>query len=211
MAYPAHLVGIAISSALLLAGCASTRAEPPAPTVDELEQFTQHAVLTHFGTDAAQARRPGADAAEVEIVEPTGIDVSYVECLNKAGFTGYYVAYFGTIVLSNPQGSTVEQRLQRSSCQFDYAWALASTSMLTRAERDYLYDYYQERLVPCLRTAGFSIERPPSRKSFVDDWLQPVWWSPYDAMRPAASTQEWTALHVECPALPPVLAARVSS
>ncbi len=51
--------------------------------------------------------------------------------------------------------------------------------ILTKAQADYLYDYYVERLIPCLESIGMTVGEAPRRVEFTRLPYGALSWSPY--------------------------------
>ena len=56
--------------------------------------------------------------------------------------------------------------------------------ILTKAQADYLYDYYVERLNPCLESLGLTVGEAPRRVEFTRVPYGALSWSPYVDMSP---------------------------
>lgn len=73
--------------------------------------------------------------------------------------------------------------------------------LLSQDQLAWLYDYYDTRLIPCLRLTGYLVGAIPQREEFVDSIFGH--WSPYYAMSPQPdSPSEWAQIDVRCPPPP---------
>lgn len=73
--------------------------------------------------------------------------------------------------------------------------------LLSEAQLAWLYDYYDTRLIPCLRLSGYLVGTIPQRDDFVDSIFGH--WSPYYAMSPQPDNpSEWARIDVRCPPPP---------
>jgi hypothetical protein len=151
-----------------------------------------------------------SDIGDISIVNPSELDYAFAECVKGAGYADYSVDYFGTLVLKGPTGAESEiERGVRHNCDFTQQLAMSNSALLSSREREYVYDYYRQWLVPCLALAGYPIHGAPSREEFISDWLTPGWWSPYDSidLEPGAAAR--FGLQKQCPSMPPALQSRL--
>lgn len=92
-------------------------------------------------------------------------------------------------------------------CDLQYPLAVddpAALGYLSAAQADYLEEYYQSRVIPCIRLLGYHVraERPLS-----DDEVH-YWWQPYTQMSPQPeSRDEWLEIERRCP--PSVLGSEI--
>jgi hypothetical protein len=206
-----RVIAAVIAVPFVLSGCATAQPLPPIPTTTEVITFVVHNLDGNTAIDSPTAEQRPTDVGDIRIVNPTELDFAFAECVKGAGYADYSVDYFGTLILRGPTGTESEiERGVRHNCDFTHQLAFSSTALLSSREREFVYDYYRQWLVPCLALAGYPIHGAPSREEFINDWLQPGWWSPYDAiaLEPGASGRE--SLRKQCPPLPPALETRLA-
>jgi len=68
--------------------------------------------------------------------------------------------------------------------------------LLTEPQQDYLYDYYQRWVVPCIMLNGYALAQAPTREEFHNDWAG---WNPYYSIEQGMGTeQEFETLVTRC-------------
>ncbi|WP_394769485.1 hypothetical protein [Lacisediminihabitans sp.] len=72
---------------------------------------------------------------------------------------------------------------------------------LNKSQLAFLYAYFVDRLSPCVKSAGYSVARPPSLHSFEESYGSSESWSPYLSVSEPTS-EKWTALNRRCPQFP---------
>lgn len=186
----ARVLAVALASAVLLTGCAGSRQAPPGG-LSEAERARYHdqmgSELWEF-TGLPQTLRP-------EVV-PQTVDASeWSERMEDCGETS------AVAVLAGLQAAAVMDY----RCRMSYQLPSATLGLLNEAQLDYLYDYYQDTLVPCLRVRDVDLPEVLTRVEAVDVGrfgARP--WNPYNAMSEfvrgeVQGTELWSA----CPAYPP--------
>lgn len=190
--------------ALLLAGCAS-----PVP---ERGDGYDYAVIVHERLDSVWAQTGLPDSARPAIEPGPTVNQflaasSFAACMAERGWPDYSSSDIGysyqdiSLVDSDPE------RLDWYECfaafPVDSRYTLRSVD-----EFDFLYDYYQDTLIPCLAENGHPVTAAPSRLEFRTSWKQwsdplfPFLWNPYYELRKHGAV-DTTELELTCPAQPP--------
>jgi hypothetical protein len=146
---------------------------------------------------------PRPEVAVEEIGTVDGFSEHLSGCMAEAGFDSWGSGPYGLDMSTvNPDGaqSTPEQQYSYYGCVARFP----NIDPLTDEQLDFVYDYYQRWLVPCLETEGQQLRDVPTRAQFheyraVNGWL----WGPYSAMVEYPQGAELDALLVKCkPTLP---------
>ncbi len=168
-------LAVAVAAALLLTGCVTVVEPPPGDmTVAERDQaladFMDYAWQITELDDALRPVDP-----EVEFIAPNEWGPALATCMNDKG----YPSYSGEANFLS-SGHTVEpdenERLSLFLCSVGHQVDPLTYEPLNDAQRDFVYDYYQRSLVPCLLRAGVPVIDPPSRELFVANSTA---WNPY--------------------------------
>lgn len=192
-----------LAAALLLSGCATVSAPEPGLTAAELADVHQRELdLTWSRTGLPDELRPPDPA--VQSVHPDDWASYLADCLNAAGFEQY----------SDQGGSLAAYEVEQTAEEMDandLAFYLCQASMnvegsddhwLNPAEVDYLYDYYQQMLLPCLALRDLQVVDIPSHQEFID-WFG--FWNPYYALTESsqAALMGNADIFEECAPMPP--------
>ena len=194
----AVLAGVLVASALALAGCTSPSPAPAEPTPAEIAAATRAAIDRHWEASGLEGvvTRPGVTDGQLIADQPFGAELG--ECVAAAGITSWYSD--GTrMMLSDGSRGSDEQQLAYYSCYARYP----ELTVFSRAQREFVYDYYARSYIPCLGLHGYPPQSAPSREDFLsgeadlgDSWL----WSPDTALSAfPETTQEWERLYRDCP------------
>ena len=83
----------------------------------------------------------------------------YSDCMTESGFP-----FYG----SNGPTDRADnyERLAIYVCTAKYPLPPANYGVFSAAQHDYLYDYYLDTLIPCLRSAGIRLAAVPSREEY---------------------------------------------
>lgn len=149
-------VAVAAASVLLVAGCASPA---PAPITEEQEL----AFRAQLEDDAwRNSGLPDSDRPDIPRAEPVSLEVYFEE--------------FSGCLTQRTQGEGAP--LANYICQRSYQLSTNDYGYFSAQQRDGLYDYFQQTVVPCLVTHGYDVGYPPPRdtESSEPGYLQ---WSPY--------------------------------
>lgn len=190
---------VALVVLLALSGCAVVAAPEPGFSDAERNLVRQSASDGWWESSGLPDElRPAA--VPVAVVGADEWPTLFVGCMNGLGFDNYRVRT-GQVVISEYDGTDlVAAMLAHYTCRMSY-WTDAGR--YNADEMDYLYDYYEQTLVPCLTVHDLELIDVPSRQDFVDGWFGR--WNPYDSVH--ESDRDW-ALSDEgtlrdCPRMPP--------
>jgi hypothetical protein len=192
-----HAVVAAAATALLLGGCSSPAPVPAGLSKHELQEAVQAELDRQWeftGLDGTEARPPAAPVADPASGES---DEGLSNCLVTSGFGSWG---YGDDGLTEVNGSPPEsgQLLAWYACNA----AHPRIDFLSSAQRDYIYDYYTNWLVPCLGLDGKHMQRLPSRAEFHEP--SRYTWSPYhELMDPPRTQKDQDRLEALCPATVP--------
>jgi hypothetical protein len=155
---------------LALTGCVQA-AQPPAEGAS-LEQREARAVrqadllwqISSFA-DQQPANQPHEFISQSEWAD------AIVGCMTAAGYEGYVSDGTG---YSFESSSGEAESVMHLTCSSQWVVLPTEDEMLGDAQLSYLYDYYQQELIPCLTLAGFRVTSAPTRTEFVEsrgEWI----------------------------------------
>jgi len=179
----------------LLTGCASAR-EVPAPITDtELQAYLEDrldAAWLNTGLDGF-AQRPESDRSTLAERYRDGNNMqAFNDCLGQQGITSWGAdERNGGPVFLTGSGSTAEPSLQLDwyRCFAEHPTdATFSGVRFSQAESEYLYDYYQEWVIPCLELQGYSVMFVPTREEYITG--VGFEWIPYYNLGPGLSGED---------------------
>ncbi len=193
------IAGILLA-ALALAGCVTVVEPPKAGLTDAEAQSIVHENLDQFWTNTGlsdEQLRP--EITPIALLSSAEATSAFITCMNEAGYSQYSTAYGGGYSVADHPIDTKE-KLALYRCNARYQMD-PREYRLNRAQLEYLYDYYQTTLIPCLARAGFvDLEQVATREQM----LQYGGWNPYYSLPAdtyAALTSESEVVRM-CPATP---------
>lgn len=136
----------------------------------------------------------------VVTVDPQDYASAFVSCMNEAGYDNYE-ASGGGYTYSWPEGGEPESAtLAKYVCDASM-WADSYGGWYNTAQISYLYDYFEQTLVPCLAVYGAQLTEVPTRQQF-EDMLGG--WHPYLGIRQADHDRVFGDRQVlrDCPPMP---------
>ena len=194
------------AAVLSLAGCSIAVSPPPEPTAadeEQLEVLRLDAVWDETGLDdALRSDVPPAGSLELDT-----IGFVFAGCMEDRGWSAYSADENSASYRSLSEATSDEERLDWYEC-FAANPMSAAGSLKSVEQYDYVYDYFQEVLIPCLQEYGYDVSHAPSRNEFrtntgVDGFLfAPILWNPYYALPEFSSTGS-LPVQARCPAVPP--------
>ena len=191
--------GVAV---LLLGGCAAEPQVPEGLTDEEAGRL----ILVAMARDISELQRqvPGADGPSIvgeEVVDNWGDWMNLQsDCLKAAGFSPVQVTKDGFIV----GGDTDLVREARVHCAYRFPLDPRLLGALSSEQAEYAWDYWDQRLIPCVEELGYTVPGVPIRAEFIRNAVGRVGrlpWTPYVAMR-VQSNEEKAAIDEACPPLP---------
>lgn len=171
--------------ALSLVGCTSTIAEPEPPAGAELQHFI----------DEQQRREP----VVTELGGVFEFSFNGSTCLERSQ---QFLADFDVTAISDAEvlrlGGLFEDEMKK--CE-SAVLSPNEAGYFSTAQLDYLYDYYQDTLVPCLQLQGLDVGFAPSRSEFasVAGWVS---WDPYSELGAAVPPSRSAEIRSRCPGYP---------
>lgn len=186
------------TAALLLCGCVTPSPAPVGLSDSERATFAQQEQDVQWMIADLPGERPA--------VVPTFVsydDYGRVlnECLTDEGLGQIMVFAGGALTL--PQAPlTADERLSLYLCSAKYMISPDEVGYLSRAERERVYDYYRNWLVPCIEAHGQSVSLSLSRSEFA---ATPGYidWNPYYPLELQIDPAVLSELQGECPFVPP--------
>ena len=188
-----------------LAGCVSPAPKPQPPTQEEIDALREAQAQSWWDSMSTGTTMP--DVKVIEQLPPGEAALQQTECLDEAQIPGVTVygpgewGYNGALG-DDPEGTAAQ--MQWFVCTRQYPSEADFDWMLSPSQLEWLYDYFQERYFPCLRSVGFEPVRFPSEASFAQFGGSPSW-IPYDtSVSPIPTPAEWERIAQRCP-LPEML------
>ena len=89
-----------------------------------------------------------------------------------------------------------------------YPFRQADSGYLSKAQLEWVYDYWATNTTPCLELLGIDVPTMPERRDFVDGYYISVYWSPYTNIEGDLRGGEidprvdWNMVDFRCPPLP---------
>jgi hypothetical protein len=100
------------------------------------------------------------------------------------------------------EGLFIPGHTPTTSEQLQFYWCFErypTVDLLNRAQIDFIYDYYQRWLIPCLENSGYDVIGAPSRAAFHDTDPSTERWNPYGSLgRYPATSGARAALAAKC-------------
>lgn len=186
---------------LALGGCAAP-AMPPALSDEQVA-----AIIAERNAEWWNAMFPGEEMPTYAVVRlvPQDEPNPYIEvCLHDVNVV-LEASDDGTSFFahSTEELELYQRELFRCALQYPVEYTdPTAAGLLSEQQLAWVYDYFEYRLIPCLRLAGYVVGDLPSRETFVAaPWGT---WSPYDMMsNPPTSEDGWARLDQRCP--PPAI------
>ena len=153
---------LAVALALLvgLTGCVQSRPLPPQPTDAELAVLNARVQDIQWQYLGFTPDAPRPDVEFVEYVQPEATAAAYGACMTDAGFPDY-----DPYATANDD---VGQTRALFVCISAYPLEPRYYNLFTTRQLEFLYDYYQEAVIPCLRGAGVDVGAIPTREQFTE-------------------------------------------
>ena len=191
---------------VMIPGCSTSMSPPPEPTPADVAELWSLQVDTVWqDTGLEDDLRPEVTAGEpINVGEIARV---FAGCMMDRGWPDYFADSSSASYRSLNETSSDAERLDWYSCFAMHRMA-NSGNLRSIAQYDFVYDYYQEILIPCLRENGYAVLHAPSRDEFrtgtgVDvPAFQPFVWNPYYAL-PGFSGVGSLPVAELCPAEPP--------
>ena len=199
-----RIVALTALVVLTVSGCSATTAPPVGPSDAELNAAVRIELDKQWRYTGLEGVVPRPEA-EVELVGSGGAaSQGFRDCMSANGFESWgYSSDTGLQMFGsdgNPSAASPEQQLAFYLCNARFPMI----DTLTVDQLDFIYDYYQDWLIPCLEVAGYPVGRAPSRESFTTEPAEFGWrWRPYSAIPDVLNPQDYAALQSTCrPTIP---------
>lgn len=187
----AAVIAAGVVASILLAGCAESRSAPAGGlSSDELAAYRDYVGGQMWDLTGLPAElRPE--------VQP---QIVGVEQWSSALGACEHLAHQGEASGASPQDIVVSEY----QCRMKYQLSGADLGLLNEAQLDYLYDYYQDTLVPCLLTRGVDLPVVLTRDEAVDvGRFGALPWNPYSEIaRFDVGILDEAGILDACPAFP---------
>lgn len=187
---------------LALVGCSATPAPEPGLDPADVDELRDYLIDTYWAsTGLSDDLRPPRPS--VTVVDASDRDSAYVKCMNNAGFDNYYALSDGGYTIGDasmdarPEDELIADYVCGTSFEIDGQF----DGVYNDEQLDYLFDYYQQILVPCLQVLGYQVAEVPSRAVFAGNWGG---WHPYfsvEALQQEAFFED-KRVPVKCPPTP---------
>ncbi|RLP80756.1 hypothetical protein D9V34_00625 [Mycetocola lacteus] len=137
------------------------------------------------------------------IIAPDEYAEVFSRCLTDAGFTARAHPDGGIRFDEIPDEQAQAQAVALYTCQATYPLDPRYTQPLTGSQIAYLYDYYRDRLLPCLEGEGHTVSDLPSLTRFKEsfDGTAPGY-SPFESIARGSSAEEFQRVSGLCPDFP---------
>ena len=172
-----------------MTGCVSVR-EVPAPMSDaDLQGYLEDrldAAWRNTGLEGTVERPESDPSSLVERYREDSPGVGLSECMGEQGIEAYGTTEEngGPVFLGIGRTAEPSEQLAWYRCLAAHPSTFSHVE-LSPSELEYLYDYYQEWVIPCLELRGYSVVLVPSREEYITglgfDWI------PYNNLGPGLS------------------------
>ncbi|MEL0625928.1 hypothetical protein V6245_03110 [Salinibacterium amurskyense] len=174
-------------------GQTSTEGAVTAPSLEEQLDFEWSTVIARF----PDAVRP--DVPLIRYIDLHEWAPVQAECMNAEGFPDVSATPDGGLSSGTiPPGQEEAYAIAAYVCAAQYPRDPKYLTPWTDERLGMVYDYYIDKLIPCLKGEGYEPPDPPSRVTFIDGYDG---WSPYLGV--VGYTQdEWFHINEICPQWP---------
>jgi hypothetical protein len=178
---------------VLLTACVPTRALPPQPTGDELDELIALELDLQWQFLGLTPDSPRPTVPQVRLVADDEAEDVHRQCILDAGYDSY-----GTATAANASNF---ERLALYVCVAQYPVAPSNLNLFSEEQLNYLYDYFESTVIPCLRAADVPVEDIPSRQEYIEGSRGKVYaWTPYGAL--GNTSLDRYVVTEKCPAYP---------
>jgi hypothetical protein len=195
---------------LTTTGCVANTAGNAAytpPPLDRVLTESEHAWIDQklaLEREGILADYPGTDMPEptfVRLVTLAEWPEVFASCLQEAGWD-VQVSPDGGVGATVLQGQDLPYRLDSYACNVMYPIDPVYEQPLGNEQLEFLYDYQTGELTECLRAHGIHVDEPPSLQTFIETYLEPDSWNPYNDVDSGLVANDWNELNAECPQVP---------
>jgi hypothetical protein len=192
------------AAVLLLAGCATPTPIPPGATDAEADEVVAQALTNYWSVLGPGQERDFPKVDRIAFTTTESWASAQVTCLLAAGLTAREVSG-GYAIDDNGPLTAAEGIDAQRTCLAQYPVDPRTQGFLSNAQILYMYDYFTQRLAPCLELLGYDVGGAPNRDLYVNAVRSGILWSPYfdERARPLlASPAQWSIINATCPPLP---------
>ncbi|MEO8095117.1 MAG: hypothetical protein ABI632_09300 [Pseudolysinimonas sp.] len=192
-----------VASALLLAGCAPQPAIPVGLSVAETQAIIDRTNAVMWAGMFPDEPMPIVDP--IKTASPKARSALWQGCILDANLPGVFVTYEGSVSFTATDNTDMDAFHRQSFiCELEYPPDPSNPEelgYLSDGQLRYLYGYYTTRLVPCLRSIGFTLRVHPSLGTYLQGGG--TYWLPYYDMVPVPTSEaEWDSIDLRCPPPP---------
>lgn len=191
-------VAAGLSLILLLSGCSGTPAFPPDPDAAETRMIIERGNLAWWHQMFPDEDPPIVTAGE--LLSADEWEEAITDCV--ANTTVELMSQVRLDEVSDEQMDAV----MRASwlCQMEFPSPVGDPSgYWSNAQLEWLYGFYVDRLVPCIRSIGYRVNNVPKREVFLEQSIGGPVWNPYYDLEPMPNqSAEWLPIAYACPAPP---------
>ena len=172
---------IAGAAVLLLSSCVATG--PTLPTPDPLSAADAERLIEEhlkYYADEARIADPTVKVphvARVRFVDPSDSPTVLAECLRSEGFEAA-AEPDGGLSVGYPEEQHAAFALALYVCNAKYPPHPKYLAPLNESQREFVYDFLVNELVPCIEKAGFDVGEIPSLQAYLTDAGTPREWVP---------------------------------
>lgn len=128
------------------------------------------------------------------------------DCLNDSGVTSFGYDDSRGFSSVNDDGSTTRLDAAAQLVWYSCFAKYPIVDLLSKAQRNYIYDYYETWLVPCLNSKGYRVVDPPTRAEFLvesNNGIGSQVWNPIWSIDSPRTEAGQAVLQRECPMTTP--------
>lgn len=174
---------IAAVAAFTLAGCVTAVTPPAAPTeADATMLFEEMLAKSWVSTGLSESMERPTVVVENPLTEAEWL-LFVSTCMEEKGFPpsqNLYDPHHGYRIVDDPASVPVSTdpvaQLEFFRCIATHPFDASEASFLTAEQLNFIYDYYQDMIFPCLARNGLSPHLALSRERFLAEEGD---WSPY--------------------------------
>ena len=173
----AAVASVLVLPGLLVGAFRFEQSAPSGPGDARLDQAVRTELDRQWRLSGLEGIVVRPDYVAVPILNERDRRREIVECMRRAG-----VARWG---YDESEGLFIEGGRPSASDQLAFYWCFAAyptVDLVSDEQRDFIYDYYQRWLIPCLESRGYDVMNAPSREAFVGADRRLPDWSPYRAL-----------------------------
>jgi hypothetical protein len=203
------VAALGMATALLLVGCSTPSTWPTTVTLADSTALSAAEDDAVWALVGGTGPRPFVEAAAPR--EPFDAMAAFGRCMNAAGYSNDYVVTDNGMTLNEPNSvATAQEGVDWYRCFAANPQDHRTEFLGSIARRAYLYDYFQNSLVPCLALAGYPVPDAPTREAYLSGEVGASAipylsypWNPYDAVVNTILLSETNRIKKECPEYPP--------